>query len=173
MVTKKPSGQEYRKQVDTYLKNQKSLYKEASKYKQEGLVKVAQFYSNLANKQALYYKRVIAQVVSIFLKVNSKGLPTNLLNLHYLRLNEAKKLVDEFLDNHINYLRKNSDKTKHELNIITGRGKHSPGGIPVLRPAIWNYLKKRALKIRLINQGSIRVHITANSKLTNELSQIS
>lgn len=104
-------------------------------------MKVARFYSNLAAKQTLYYERASARAVSAFVEAYSKRFSNNTLNLHFLRLKEARRCVDIFLDEHINSVRRNI----RELQIITGRGKHSPGGIPVLRPAILSYLKERGL----------------------------
>ncbi|KAF7268927.1 uncharacterized protein LOC143191166 [Rhynchophorus ferrugineus] len=169
LKSKQVYGEDYRKDAETYFKNRKKLYEKANNFKQKRLMGVAEFYLDLAIKQTLYYEQASSRAVLAFINSNSKQSRNNTLNLHFLRLVEAKTAVDIFLDENINSLRESGSKTKSQLQIITGRGKHSPDGKAVLRPAIQSLLKERGLKFNLLNEGLIAVKITKASKLTVEL----
>ncbi|XP_076252085.1 uncharacterized protein LOC143191161 [Rhynchophorus ferrugineus] len=170
--SKQVCGEDYRKEAENYLQNRQNLYEKANYFKQKDQIKVAQFYSNLAAKQTLYYEQASARAVSAFLDANCKQ-SKNTLNLHFLRPAEATTAVDIFLDGNINSLRESDNKTKSQLQIVTGRGKHSPEGKAVLRPAVQSLLKARGLRFNLLNEGMISVKIRVNSKLSNELTELS
>lgn len=69
------------------------------------------------------------------------------VDLHFLRVAEAKESLDLFIDAHIKKLRESAGSRRpkfYTLFIITGRGKHSRGG-PRLKPAVIRRLKQRAI----------------------------
>lgn len=68
------------------------------------------------------------------------------VDLHFLRVTEAKESLDLFLDSHIQKLRESNNRgiQQHTLFIITGRGLHSSGG-PRVKPAVKRRLRERGL----------------------------
>lgn len=83
------------------------------------------------------------------------------IDLHGFRLEEAKDIINDFIDFWI----KNKDEQKKKLTIITGKGIHSKNG-PVIRPYFINRMKERKIKCyreRLLhgeyNDGCFYVYI--------------
>lgn len=67
------------------------------------------------------------------------------LDLHFMLVEDALIQLDMFLDEHILSLQDQPSKAK-SLYIITGRGKHSSGGIPRIRPAVLKRLNERKIE---------------------------
>lgn len=69
----------------------------------------------------------------------------DILDLHFLFIPEALECLDIFLDCHINNLRNRSHNSK-EVYIITGRGRHSVGGVANIKSKVQNRLMDRKLR---------------------------
>ncbi|XP_030752235.1 NEDD4-binding protein 2 isoform X2 [Sitophilus oryzae] len=163
------SGNDYRQEAEKYLQKRTSLYEKAQRHFQRGNTEIAQFYSSLAAKQTFYYERANSRAATAFLGEHSQRLQDfNTLDLHFLYVKEAIPSLDYFLDMNINLLRHSTSKIVEELQIITGRGNNSQGK-PRLRPAVQGHLNKRHLSYKQLNPGLLKVKITKNSKLSNEL----
>lgn len=88
-----------------------------------------------------------------------------LIDLHYLLVQEAIPCLEVFLDSHIMRLRRHKLPYK-QIFIITGRGLHSVSGIPTIKVNVKNYLGKRGLRCIEVNPGLLRVKIYHNSRTT-------
>lgn len=107
---------------------------------------VAYYYlqvGKLHQQQLDYYNHLAANYI-----VEVHDLTHNnaeLLDLHYLLVQEAIPCLEVFLDSHIVRLRRHKLPYKH-IFLITGRGLHSAGGIPTIKMNVKNYLAKRGLR---------------------------
>jgi DNA-nicking Smr family endonuclease len=61
-----------------------------------------------------------------------------------MRLKNSEALI--ILENLLKLYQQSSSKTQY-LRVITGIGKHSPGGEPVLKPAVIEYLLKHNFEV--------------------------
>ncbi|GBP11270.1 NEDD4-binding protein 2 [Eumeta japonica] len=91
------------------------------------------YYSQIANlhikKIDVYNHRAANCIMDVHKSTQNNP---DLLDLHYLYLIEALGCLDLFLDRHITGLRVTSRNYKHVF-IITGRGKHSAGGVSTIK----------------------------------------
>lgn len=71
---------------------------------------------------------------------------TDVIDLHFFKVNEALKALDLFLDQHISRLN-TSRRSRMFLYIITGRGARSIDGVSQIQPAIKNRLKHRNISL--------------------------
>lgn len=86
-------------------------------------------------------------LVYAFLEENLERSPiANTIDLHYLHVKEAIEALDRFIDNEIILLRTQNATTSVYVIVITGRGKHSKGGIPKIKPAVIIRLAERNLE---------------------------
>lgn len=69
----------------------------------------------------------------------------DILDLHYLFIPEALECLDIFLDCHINDLRNTSHNAKNVF-VITGRGRHSIGGVANIKNKVQGRLMERNLR---------------------------
>ncbi|XP_045603378.2 uncharacterized protein [Procambarus clarkii] len=66
------------------------------------------------------------------------------LDLHHMTVREATQTTNKFLRQSVG---------QHKVRIVTGRGLHSEGGTPKLKPAIALLLKRRGFEFREVNNG--------------------
>ncbi|CAH1176426.1 unnamed protein product [Phaedon cochleariae] len=160
----------YREEASKYLKKRADLYQKAQQYYQRGMTEVAQFFSGLASSQTMYFERANSLAAMAFLDEHSKRLQDfNTLDLHFLYVKEAIPSLDVFLDRNINLLRLSNTKQSEYLQIITGRGNRSEGGISRIKPAVQARLKKRNIKFVPLNPGLLKVKVTKASWVTSEI----
>ena len=81
------------------------------------------------------------------------------IDLHGKRLAESITFVQQKLEELEEFVRKNKNKVMILLLIITGRGKHSPGNKPVLKPNILKWLKSKNYNVIEEYQGALKVLI--------------
>ena len=84
---------------------------------------------------------------TLFDDKNNKGMTK--IDLHFLMVPEALRILDLFLDHHIKTLRKKS-LTSATLDLITGRGQHSFKGKSKIKPAVVKKLTKRQLRYKFV-----------------------
>lgn len=95
-----------------------------------------------------YYRYISARRLSIF---HQDGLET--IDLHRKKVSEARYLTDKFLHHQEN-------NSLPAIQIITGRGLHSPDGIPVLKPVVRSMIRERGLRYEEIaNGGAYKVYL--------------
>ena len=81
------------------------------------------------------------------------------IDLHGKKLVESKTFLQQKLKEAEEFVRENKNKVIILLLIITGRGKHSPGNKPVLRPNILKWLKDNNYNVIEEYSGAIKVLI--------------
>lgn len=121
-------------------------YQKAKEAIQSGNSGAAIYYSQIANlhkkKIDMYNHRAASCIMDVHKYTQNNP---DLLDLHYLHLIEALGCLDLFLDRHITGLRVASRNYKHVF-IITGRGKHSAGGVSTIKNKVKARLKERCLR---------------------------
>lgn len=121
-------------------------YQKAKEAIQSGNSGAAIYYSQIANlhkkKIDMYNHRAANCIMDVHKYTQNNP---DLLDLHYLHLIEALGCLDLFLDRHITGLRSASRNYKHVF-IITGRGKHSAGGVSTIKNKVKARLKERSLR---------------------------
>lgn len=91
-------------------------------------------------------------------------LSSTTLDLHYMFVAEALRILDVFIDAHMKKLNQSPNRKKI-IYIITGRGQHSIGARSRIKPAVSSRLNQRKLRYvykfllnSIVNQV-IRTHI--------------
>jgi len=93
----------------------------------------------------------------IYLKNQMEPSTNAVRSVDFHGLREKEALI--ILENLLHLYRQASDTTQY-LRVITGVGKHSPGGIPVLKPAVIEYLLKNNLEFHIESGGgAILIHV--------------
>lgn len=121
-------------------------YQKAKEAVQAGNGGAGIYYSQIANlhkqKIDMYNHRAANCIMNVHKYTQNN--PDH-LDLHYLHLLEAMGCLDLFLDRHITSLRIASRNYKYVF-IITGRGKHSAGGVAIVKAKVKARLEERSLK---------------------------
>ena len=81
------------------------------------------------------------------------------IDLHGKKLGESKTFLQQKLKESEEFVRENKNEVIILLLIITGRGKHSPGNKPVLRPNILKWLKDNNYNVIEEYSGAFKVLI--------------
>ena len=81
------------------------------------------------------------------------------IDLHGKKLVESKTFLQQKLKDSEEFVRENKNEVIILLLIITGRGKHSPGNKPVLRPNILKWLKDNNYNVIEEYSGAFKVLI--------------
>ena len=81
------------------------------------------------------------------------------IDLHGKKLVESKTFLQQKLKEAEEFVRENKNKVIILLLIITGRGKHSPGNKPVLKPNILKWLKDNNYNVIEEYSGAFKVLI--------------
>ncbi|XP_065359324.1 NEDD4-binding protein 2 [Calliphora vicina] len=139
-------------------------YQKAKEAIQSGNSGAAIYYSQIANlhkKKIDMYNHRAANCIMDAHKYTQNN--PDLLDLHYLHLIEALGCLDLFLDRHITGLRVASRNYKHVF-IITGRGKHSAGGVSTIKNKVKARLKERCLRWSEVNPGLLKVKLFSGSR---------
>ncbi|KAH9630115.1 hypothetical protein HF086_004821 [Spodoptera exigua] len=145
-------------------------YQKAQDYIRRGMTQVANYYSELANfhKQKYEYANSLA-VASLMQFHATKNPDSTTIDLHYLRVKEARESLDIFIDTHISKLRDSGVRRNQMLFFITGRGSHSQGRARI-KPATIERLKQRGLGYTLKNPGLLAAKVNVDTKLTYQVS---
>jgi DNA-nicking Smr family endonuclease len=167
----KLSAENYRELAQRHLTKRGELYALANKYKRLNNTKLVNYYFEQAKKQTIFYEQANNLAAAAILKENiKKNSRKDTIDLHGFYVREAIQVLDVFLDEEIRSLQNDDFLDKKALMVITGRGKHSVGGVPKIKPAVIDRLKERNLKYAIINPGLLKVHIFEDSYFANNLS---
>ena len=109
---------------------------------------------NKTNKKFNY--KIDENLISDFLKKNAD---CKRIDLHGYRLAEAMLIVKKKIEMMKRIIEENDLQNGLELIIVTGRGIHSPGQIPVLRPNILRWLKRQKYSVNESDPGALYVKI--------------
>ncbi|KAJ2951018.1 hypothetical protein O0L34_g5392 [Tuta absoluta] len=161
----------YRQQADKHLSRRNLNYQKAQDYIRRGMTQVANYYSDIASFHKQKYEQANSLAAASLIQVHaSKSVDNATIDLHYLRVGEAKESLDLFLDTHIQKLRESNNKGVRSLTLffITGRGLHS-NGRPRVKPAVKKRLRERGLACSERNPGLLTAKVTADDKLSYQV----
>ncbi|XP_063777109.1 NEDD4-binding protein 2 isoform X1 [Pseudophryne corroboree] len=134
-----PDYDDFRAEAFLYRQKQQESYRKAAEAHNRGMKQVAAYY---AQQGYLYGQKMKEEnrraAVQIYERANEYLLPENILDLHGLHVDEAMKHFRKVLQDKTEEIKQNGGKTY--LLVITGRGNHSQGGVPRIKPAIIDYL---------------------------------
>ncbi|KAJ3633566.1 hypothetical protein MTP99_010505 [Tenebrio molitor] len=166
----KLSAENYRELAQRHLTKRGELYALANKYKRLNNTKLVNYYFEQAKKQTIFYEQANLAAAAILKENIENNSRKDTIDLHGFYVREAIQVLDVFLDKEIRSLQNDDFLDKKALMVITGRGKHSVGGVPKIKPAVIDRLKERNLKYAIINPGLLKVHIFEDSYFANNLS---
>ncbi|KAG9220783.1 hypothetical protein CCMSSC00406_0002617 [Pleurotus cornucopiae] len=139
--------QSLQKKAENYRSQAQAEVQKRDELLQERLKALAKTQVREAFLLALEARRSQENAVSLhrkaerrYLLANNRGLPANTLDLHGLRVPEAIYRTKEAIRDIV------LSGGGQDLKVIVGRGNHSPGSKPVLRPVIWQAMAKSGLK---------------------------
>ncbi|XP_061714306.1 uncharacterized protein LOC133522860 isoform X2 [Cydia pomonella] len=162
--------QEYRAKANEHLE-QRNLYRlRAESYLARNMPQIATYYSDVAVLHKKKFDHANSLAAASLMQVHAaKNIDKSTIDLHFMRVLEAKETLDLFLDSHIRKLRESQTKGPrfHTLFFITGRGLHSPGG-PVIKPATKRRLRERGIAYSERNPGLLTSRVCAEDRLTHE-----
>ncbi|XP_031732214.1 NEDD4-binding protein 2 isoform X3 [Anarrhichthys ocellatus] len=140
--TEDPEYEDFRAEATQQKGRQLECFSKANEAYKQGRKEVASFYAQQGHLHGQRMREANHRAaVQIFEQVNSSLLPSNILDLHGLHVDEALEHLAQVLQ----------DKTtdceqclcRPQLSVITGRGNHSQGGVARIRPAVINYLTNK------------------------------
>ncbi|XP_045769838.1 NEDD4-binding protein 2 isoform X2 [Maniola jurtina] len=164
--------QRYRDEAEKHLQSRNMNYQKAEEYIRRGITQVATYYNGIAAYHKEKYELANSMAAATLMQVHAANASDNAtIDLHYLRVGEAKESVDLFIDTHIQKLRELQDRNSvkfHTLFFITGRGLHSSGR-PRIKPAVKKRLAERGLTFSERNPGLLTAKVCADDKLSYQV----
>ncbi|KAF8580006.1 hypothetical protein K439DRAFT_1662966 [Ramaria rubella] len=125
--------------------------KEAVRLKRGGEGLELKFASKEAEREA---DRADRRAAKLFFKERNRK-PTFFMDVHYLKKNEALRVIEKAL-------RDVQLQGGRELKVMVGKGKHSPGGISILKPFVKNRLRQQGIQVQEAswNPGMLIITLT-------------
>ncbi|XP_046977801.1 uncharacterized protein LOC124543596 [Vanessa cardui] len=164
--------QMYRDQAENHLSRRNLNFQKAQDYIRRGMTQVATYYSDYASYHTKKYEQANSLAAATLMQLHALNCADNAtIDLHYLRVGEAKESLDLFLDTHIQKLKETQGRTgirSHTLFFITGRGLHS-NGKPRVKPAVMKRLQERGLSFYERNPGLLTAKVCAEDKLSYQI----
>lgn len=132
----------------------------AAKASKQGMKAVAGYYTQVASIHYAKYKEANERASKKILNAVNANKGPNTLDLHLLHVTEALRETQSFLSSKKKVMRlKNLPKL--EVEIITGKGMHSVGQEPKLKPAIRYFLKSEGYSSKEF-PGMFKVNLNLN-----------
>ncbi|KAF1395208.1 hypothetical protein PFLUV_G00009160 [Perca fluviatilis] len=156
--TEDPEYEDFRAEASQQKSRQLECFSKAAEAFKQGRKDVASFYAQQGHLHGQRMREANHRAaVQIFKRVNSSLLPSNILDLHGLHVDEALEHLAEVLQ----------DKTadceqglcRPQLSVITGRGNHSQGGVARIRPAVIDYLNNKHYRFTEPKPGLVLVSL--------------
>lgn len=162
---------EYRGKAEGHLVSRNLNLQKANDYVRRGMIQAANYFGDLANYHKIKFEQNNSLAAASLMQVHASNCPdTATIDLHYLRVGEARESLDLFLDTHIQRLKETVGRGPrfHTLFFITGRGLHS-NGKPRIKPSVRKRLLERGLSCSERNPGLLTSRVCAEDKLTYQL----
>ncbi|KAJ0183208.1 hypothetical protein K1T71_001184 [Dendrolimus kikuchii] len=163
---------DFREEAEQHLIRRNLCYQKAQDYIGRGMTQVANYYSEVASFHKLKYEQSNSLAAASLIHLHALNNPDSYtLDLHFLRVAEARESLDIFLDTHIQKLRETQNRggpRYHTLFFITGRGAHSPAG-PRIKPAVKRRLTERGLSYTIRNAGLLTAKVHASDKMSYQV----
>ncbi|XP_047990650.1 uncharacterized protein LOC125229758 [Leguminivora glycinivorella] len=161
--------QEYRAKANEHLEQRNLSRLRAESYLARNMPHIATYYSQVAVLHKKKFDHANSLAAASLMQVHAaRNTDKSTIDLHFMRVLEARETLDLFLDSHIRRLRECVRGPRcHTLFFITGRGLHSPGG-PVIKPATKRRLRERGIAYTERNPGLLTSRVCAEDKLTHE-----
>ncbi|XDV14939.1 hypothetical protein PO909_015103 [Leuciscus waleckii] len=137
-----PEYEDFRTEATLQRRQQIECFNKAAEAHRQGRKDVASFYAQQGHMHGeKMHEANHRAAMQIFQQVNASLLPQNILDLHGLHVDEALYHLSQVLTE--KNLECRQGLCRPQLSIITGRGNHSQGGVPRIRPAVLDYLKNQ------------------------------
>ncbi|TNN69380.1 NEDD4-binding protein 2 [Liparis tanakae] len=162
--TEDPEYDDFRAEATQQKGRQLECFSKAAEAYKQGRKEVASFYAQQGHLHGQRMREANHRAaVQIFERVNSSLLPSNILDLHGLHVDEALQHLAQVLQ----------DKTKGnceqglcrpQLSVITGRGNHSQGGVARIRPAVIDYLTNKHYRFTEPKPGLVLIPLLISER---------
>ncbi|GJQ69484.1 hypothetical protein Trydic_g6590 [Trypoxylus dichotomus] len=163
------SALEYREEANGYMQKYKELRTLTQTHYNGRNYAVSLFYSDLAQKQLKKAELANQHAARCFIRENSEKLQkSDMLDLHFQYADSALTSLDIFIDCQISNLRSKNKPFGHYF-VITGWGKRSKNGKPVLKPVVIRRLRQRKVHYTVVNPGMLRIKVLKNLAMSTDI----
>ncbi|XP_041485019.1 uncharacterized protein LOC121431528 [Lytechinus variegatus] len=156
--TEKPAYEDYRAEATLHFKQRDECFKKAAKAYHSGQKELAVYYSNQGRLHSMKLKEANRRAAEMMLKQRKHETGANKLDLHNLHVEEALEALQEVLFEREEQIRHGTPQ--RYLEVVTGRGRHSKGGVARLKPAVEKFLEQKGYRFTTPNAGCLRVYFS-------------
>ncbi|XP_072108934.1 NEDD4-binding protein 2 isoform X1 [Mobula birostris] len=153
-----PDYEGFRIEAALHRRKQQDFFSKAAAAHGRNMKAVATYYAQQGHLHGEKMKEANHRAaLNIFKQVNASLLPKNVLDLHGLHVAEALQYLEEVLFQKINEYQQKGGKAY--LSVITGRGRHSQGGVARIKPVVIDYLKRQNFRFTEPQQGVVKIKL--------------
>ncbi|XP_051897923.1 NEDD4-binding protein 2 [Pristis pectinata] len=153
-----PDYEDFRVEAALHRRKQQDCFSKAAAAHGRNMKAVATYYAQQGHLHGEKMKEANHRAaIKIFKQVNASLLPQNVLDLHGLHVDEALQCLEEVLFQKINEYQQRGGKSY--LSVITGRGRHSQGGVARIKPVVIDYLKRQNFRFMEPQQGVVKIKL--------------